>query len=257
MVRTTLISLTVILHISCQPKADETKTENDSVAHESLSVIPQIENEGPTEPLDSVKASGESSPYIGDIDAFEETREYYTSVYYRSDVSNVDNNDYLTSKADSVIYEGDEMRRKRIPFDVAERYFDLAGFEKIFVYNNGKHVSEAEFVRVELLEGVIESQFIAVFKPVDPSSFNPEVSYCISSGALTAERVDVTWEPVEDSVFTNDLLHELGLEPKPWNTVHITTTPDSTTYSGVTYQFKAFLIETYGGRSTILKEIKE
>lgn len=257
MVRTILISLTIILHVSCQPKADETKSKNDSASHESKSVIPQAETEASTVPPEPHKATGESSPYVGEIDAFEETHEYYTTVYYRSDDSTADNYDYLAAKADSVIYEGDEMRRKRIPFDVAEEYFNITGLEKISVYSNGKHISEAELVRVELLEGMIESQFIAVFKPLDPSLFNPQVSYCISSGELTARRINAIWQSIEDSVFTKDLLRNLRLEPKPWNVIHIRTAPDNTTYSGVTYQFKAFLIETSNGQSTILKEIKE
>jgi hypothetical protein len=257
MARLIYFALAIIFYVSCQPKATEVGVENDSVTREQAPIAAIEEKKILPRPVDSVYVTRETSPYIGDIDAFEETREYYTMVYYRSSDSTADDYDYLAARADSVIFEDDEMRRKRIPADIAERYFEIAGMERISVYNNGRHISDADLVRVELLEGVIERHFIAVFRPVDPSSFNPEVSYCISTAGLTAKKTDLTSVAIDDSVFTKELVQTLGLEPDTWNSVHVKTKPYNATYSGITCQSKAYLIETYGGKSTILKEINE
>lgn len=243
--------------VSCQSKIDREAVTFDSPSGDtSLAAIE--ETQATTSTADeSFENSADPSPYIGDVDAFQATHEYYTTVYYRTDVEKSDDYDLLAARADSVVHEDEEMRRKRVPYSIARQYFNLAGLEAISIYNDGHHVVDARFVRVELLEGMIESQFIAVFKPVDPLAFNPDVSYCISSGDITAKSRAITSQAIDDSLFTNELLHTFKLQPNPWNTVHVKTMPYEAIYSGITFQYKSLLIETHSGKSTILKEINE
>ena len=261
MVKPFVIPLAIVFLVSCEQVKDKPALTNDTTHVDSTSLLmePLTESSTRADSLDiieeSIRIPADSSPYIGDIDVFEETGEYYTPVYYLPHVPESGVYEFLSDKTDSVVYEGDEMRRRRVPMEIAARYFNLGRLSNVSVYGGGKPASRARLVRVELLEGLIESQFVAVFKPEDTSMFDDRVSYCISLGDIPGKSIDLTWHSVDDSVLTKALLRMVEMDSDPWNTVHIQTLPDDVIYSGITFQNKSFLIETRLGKSTIVKTI--
>ena len=261
MVKPFVVPLAIVFLVSCEQGKDRPALTNNTthVDSTSLPIEPRTESSTRTDSIDiieeSIRIPADSSPYIGEVDAFEETGEYYTSIYYLPHVPESGAYEFLSDRTDSVVYEGDEMRRKRVPMALAEMYFNLEGLLRVSVFTKGKLVSQARLVRVELLEGIIESQFIAVFKPEDVSTFSSGVSYCISSGDIPAKNIDLTWQALVDSALTQEILRDFEMDSNPWNAVHIKTLPDDVTYSGITFQSRSFLIETRRGESTIVKTI--
>lgn len=71
----------------------------------------------------------------------------------------------ISRLADSVIYNDDENMRIRIPLSIASNEFDFRGIQELTLFDKSHNeLTEAHFVRVELLEGNIFSEFIAVYK---------------------------------------------------------------------------------------------
>lgn len=250
-----IIPLVIIVLACSAPKADLPTSAEDSAS----SAITAAKVQRDVLPIpDSALPGTDSSLYIGEIRAFDETREYYTPVYYRPHLQGSGYYELLTSKTDSLVYKDDERSRKRLPCDIARQYFNLSGLEAVSVYANGGHVSDAAFVRVELLDDVIESQFIAVFQPLDTLHFNTDVSYCISGGYVPGKKADLKWESVEDSTLTAHLLDTFHLDSKKvWRVVHRKTSPARHIFSGITFQNQSLLIETSESVSAIVKIVNK
>lgn len=111
------------------------------------------------------RESADSTFYIGYVDYFPDTREFYTTLYFLKGHEYPDD-ELLESRLDSVIVSEDDWGRERLPVDEARQVLVLSGLDSLFIYNrNHTLVSTARFTRVEYLWNGMESFFIAVFKP--------------------------------------------------------------------------------------------
>ena len=112
----------------------------------------------------------DSTFYIGYVDYFPETREFYTALFHREGHEYPDE-DLLESKLDSVIISDDDWGRERLPMNEARRMLRLSGLDTLTVFNRAhEQICRCPLTRVEYLWNGLESYFIAVFKS-DLNSF--------------------------------------------------------------------------------------
>jgi hypothetical protein len=132
------------------PSKTLTKAEEKRLASGTVAAIPE---------------STDSTFYIGYVDYFPDTREFYTNVYYRKNREYPDE-EFLESRLDSVIVSQDDWDRERLPIEEARKVLVLSGLDTLFIYDRSHTlVSTARFRRVEYLWNGMESFFIAVFEP--------------------------------------------------------------------------------------------
>lgn len=200
----------------------------------------------------------DSSLYIGEISTFRETGELYTPVYFHANLVTDGLFDALQKQTDSVIYEDIEIRRSRVPESVARNYFNLSGLDTISVYEDAQPAGNAQFVRVEYFQDVIEGKFIAVFKPLGGSALPQQPDYCISRGQHHYKTILVTSEVIEDEQLTRMLLEKFvpGTE-RVWDVSHTRIMPYHSVYSAISMQSRLLLVETHNGQSRILKDLEE
>lgn len=123
----------------------------------------------------------DSTIYMGYVDYFPETREFYTAVFFR-DGHEYPDEDLMESKLDSVIVFDDDWGRERLPMEEARRMLVLSGLDTLSVFNRRhERICECPLKRVEFLWNGIESYFIAVFGYENESFAQTEELYGVSS----------------------------------------------------------------------------
>src|SRR5688500_15634000 len=106
----------------------------------------------------------DSTFFIGYVDYFPETQEFYTALFYR-DGHEYPDEDLLQSKMDSVIVLNDDWGRERLPMEEAKRFLVLAGLDTVSIYNRKNElICKTSLTRVEYLWNGLESYFVGVFK---------------------------------------------------------------------------------------------
>jgi hypothetical protein len=129
----------------------------------------------------TVAVVDDSSMFAGVIRKFEENDELYTELFFKKGYEQ-ELYDFLAKSSDSLVYQGDEIKRSALPNPVAAEYFDLRGLEHVDVFDvSNQLIGTAKLERVEFLEQVIQAGFVGVFKLERPSKGEP--AYCLSEQA--------------------------------------------------------------------------
>jgi hypothetical protein len=123
----------------------------------------------------------DSTFYIGYVDYFPETHEFYTALFYK-DGHEYPDEDLLQSKLDSVIILDDDWGRERLPMEEARRILVLSGMDTLSVFNRRhENICDCPLTRIEYLWNGLESYFVAVFKYDNDSFEQTEELYGISA----------------------------------------------------------------------------
>ena len=176
---------------------------------------------GEIKKLPDTQESTDSTFYIGYVDYFPETKEFYTNLYYRTGHENPDE-ELLESKLDSVIVLDDDWGRERLPMEEAKKLLVLSGLDTLFIYNRRHElVCDASLTRVEYLWNGMESFFIAVLKP--NCTFHQQTGelYGISAAYPTLGIAALSAEEIEDENLNRDLIRKMNLNPRlTWRMRH-------------------------------------
>lgn len=239
------LSVSMIL-LACSQKSP---TENvlDST------VVNTVQDDSPQFPEDS-------SFFIGLVMPFPRTSEYYVPLYYLGSVKEEHPHEFLETKLDSLIDRNDEDgTRRQLPLSIAKKYFRLSGLSRISIYNQrGDLVTDATLKRIEYLEGLIESEFVAVFTPMIPSWFTKDVAYCTTTAPDAYRFVHVTTQEVENKALTKKLMAQLELDSaKVINVKHLQMQPYNRIYSAINLDKGSLLIETSGNESAVVLETND
>jgi hypothetical protein len=195
--------------------------------------------------------------FIGKVGFFKETGEFYTSLSFK-------NPDYsepfekLQLKTDSLIFQDEERKRKRLPLSLAREFFALANMDSLELYDaNQNHLSQAVLVRTELREDVIEGEFVAVYRTMQPLEKPEVVLYGVSS--FNSEVfTEVKTQPHSDSVFSRKLIKAFDLFPDSVIDVqHIKLLPSEDIYSVIVMVGKCLLTGYQDGKFVLLKTIND
>jgi hypothetical protein len=174
----------------------------------------------------------DSTFFIGYVDYFPETQEFYTALFYR-DGHEYPDEDLLESKLDSVIVLNDEWGRERLPMEEAKAILVLTGLDTVSIYNRRNElICKTSLARVEYLWNGLESYFIAVFKSDGKSYEQTEELYGISSSYASLFKPDFKAEEIEDGKLNEYLLRKLNISRAvEWDMRHYQLAPPETLYS--------------------------
>lgn len=194
----------------------------------------------------------DSTFYIGYVDYFPETREFYTTLFYR-DGHEYPDEDLLESKLDSSIVFDEDWGRERLPLDEARKMLVLDGLDTIAVYNR-KHeaICRCPLTRVEYLWNGLESYFIAVFKSDKTFPGQTEELYGISADFPRGNFSGTSAEEIINSKPDHALLNRLNLSKVlPWDMRHYKISPGDNIFSILSnYSMDTNLSQSYLTLST-------
>ena len=195
---------------------------------------------------DSRHESSDSTFYIGYVDYFPETREFYTAVHFR-DGHEYPDEDLLESKLDSVIIWNDDWGRERLPMKEARKMLMLSGLDTLSIFNR-KHeqICRCPLSRVEYLWNGLESYFIAVFSTDGTFPGQTEELYGISGDFPAGEKVVFSANELIDPAYNEYMRKQLNISSGiPWDMRHYRLSPLDMTYSIIS----AYSMEENEGRS--------
>jgi hypothetical protein len=213
----------------------------------------------------TVQAVFDSTLYIGYVDFFPETKEFYTALFYRDGFENPDE-EYLATQLDSVIFSDEDWARERLPIEEARKMLVMTGLDTIYIYNRQHHfISKGYFTRVEYLWDGLESYFIAVFKPDINFTAQTEELYAVSSNYAGLDVPGFACQEIDDQQLNKTLLRKLKIDLSlTWDIRHFRIKPTGATYSIVSsYKMdseegQSFLTATENNDVSILnKEIND
>jgi hypothetical protein len=173
----------------------------------------------------------DSTFYIGYVDYFPETQEFYTALFYREGHEYPDD-DLLQSKLDSVIVLDDDWGRERLPMDEARRILLLSGLDSISIYNRSHQlICKSRLARVEYLWNGLENYFIAVFESDGKPFEQTEELYGITS-AYAPAAAPFSQVEIQNKILNEFLIKKLAISHSvDWEMRHYRITPPETTYS--------------------------
>jgi hypothetical protein len=256
--RPTLISFILLCACTNNKLATGEKVDSKPDTLSNTDISPADEKTQALETFAPNPNNDDSLIYIGPISVFKETQEFYTPVYFHDGVDTENIHDYLRNKTDSAVYEGEEEKRSRLPFDIAKRFFRLGGLERISVYDKkSKLLTDARLVRIEHYETLIEGGYIAVFKPSLSSGFSGDAGYCVTA-TDQQQGIKIDFEVIEDEELTKTLLEKLNIEKSNvWLVDHTRILPYNSIYTSIGLNGSSLLVESRDNQFTVLKEIKD
>jgi hypothetical protein len=246
-----------LLIVSCSgSKEDSTKTVLNSP--DSVGVSVDTTSKSKDSAWQPKLQARDSAMYIGAIGYYENSREFFIPIYHVAD--SIDETFYedMQLELDSTIVQDEQITRKQLNIDVARKNFNLVGLEKISVFlYSGKKLGEATFVRVELADEMIESQYTAVFKPTTKFRVDDQM-YCTSQGASSFKEYLWDWHRLADKPLDQQLLKTFELDSQDvWQIRHVRFDDLDATYSSISVHgdHESRITETKNGTTKTLKVV--
>lgn len=200
----------------------------------------------------------DSTVFIGAVESFDETREYYTPVFFCDPDIDDDVYYFLESNLDSVIYQDDEERRKRLPMALARHFFRLDGLSTLSLYDrHSRFISHAELIRVELYDAPIERSYIAVYRPAS-GAFVEDIAFGVGETDILMASRDLRYTAIENDSLTKVVASQLAINHE--NIVfarHIQVHSDNAVYSTVACREEAFLTLLENSRVNVLNHVRD
>lgn len=219
---------------------------------------PGPENENADLPAES---AFDSTFYIGYVDYFPETQEFYTALFYQEGHEYPDE-DLLESKLDSVILTDDDWGRERLPMEEARKILVLTGLDTLEIYNRKNDlICRCPLTRVEYLWNGLESYFVAVFSSDGTFPGQTEELYGISADFPHQRFTDFSAEEIADARLNHQIVQSLNLSKAlSWEMRHYNILPPGNTFSIISsYQMdtndsQSYLALSEKDRSYIMNE---
>lgn len=256
-----ILSLLFLVLCGCMREkvSVESGSETDIFDFASVGVPVKIQSDTTfIRPPEKHPQRDDSTMFIGPVGFFEETGEYFTPLFFKNTSAADTVYDFLRTRLDSTIYHNDEMRRKRLPAHIAKSFFRLGGLEQISIYDSNSHfMSRGNFTRVELYDGPIESEYVAVYSSKDTVQWQ-RAAFCTGKGNLPLRGGSFSREELNDSSITNAIASSVN-QPnhRIYSSSHVKIFPDDVVYSAVAFDSASYFTEWKKSSVTVLKEIKD
>lgn len=180
-----------------------------------------------------IQVSFDSTFYIGYVDYFPETREFYTPLFYQKGHEYPDE-DILESRLDSVIAFEEDWGRERLPMEEAQEMLVLSGLDSIAIYNRRHQlVCRSRLIRVEYLWNGMESNFVAVFQSDGSPVEETHELYGVSAG-LSCYETGFQEEELQDARINELLIERMNISRAvKWDMRHYRIDPLQAVFSVV------------------------
>ncbi len=206
-------------------------------------------------PIEPFLPINDSLSYIGFIEKFEETGEFFPDLSLGESVD-IKNWTVARNLGDSVIYRDKNTFnvRTRIPIEKTYRFFDLTGLAEIKIYNSkNQNVATGKFKRIEYFEGSIDESFVSVFQ-VDKSNIE-DYQYCI--GNFNRRFDSLSYRIYNDEGLDEGLKEYLKWDgEKMWRVSHYQLLEPESIFSFATVDTTSYVVETTGTDLNILYRSK-
>lgn len=217
--------LTIFILIAISSCTQKTKLIETKASEPVVSIAEYTADEKDTTSL----FYGDSTFYVGFVNYFPETKEYYTQLYFRADHPA----DFqLNHLLDSTIFSDMETGRDRLPMVEAERFLVIDGMEILSIYNNRHQlITTASLIRIEKLSSTIEDEFVAVYKGKEFISGINEPYYGVTEGYDGYELDDFSAELLENKKLNENIIQELAIDTTGLEIMHYKVLPENSIYS--------------------------
>jgi hypothetical protein len=245
-----IISIVFVFLFSCSVKETTTQNVADTINHGEI--VADTASFTTVSIRDTTKTS-DSVFFIGFANYFATTKEFYVSLYSKTDSAY----EHATEKLDSIIYDEDAIVRKRLPIAEAETYFNLQGTDTLLIYTR-KHklIALSTMTRVEHFSDMISGEFVGVYKIARPVNMDDAPWYCISAGFREPLVPQFSSLEVNDNDLDNRIAKRLKSDTlKNWTMQHVRVTPSERIYSIASLENESYLLETAEGKIRILKQV--
>lgn len=177
-------------------------------------------------------ASADSTFYIGYVDYFPETREFYTALFHRAEHDYPDA-ELLEGRLDSVILWEEDWGRERLPMEDARQLLVMTGLDTLAIFNRDhEQICRCPLTRVEYLWNGLESYFIAVFASDSASFQQTEELYGISGHFPLERRIMFSASELADEKYNEHLREKLQFSAgRQWDMRHYRIDPQESIYS--------------------------
>lgn len=248
--KTVFALLFLITFLSCTQQTTPSETKTPDQDNNGIAEATPLADE------DSVSEyHGDSTFYIGFVEYFPDTKEYYTQLYFRKDNPDVNAGNKLL---DSTIVSDMDFSRERLPMAEAEKMLVMENMDKLFIYNkNHELITTGSLIRVESLFEAISSQFIAVYKPDKVVADKNEPLYGITAGSAGYEIPNFSVQEVKDQKLTEAILKKLDIDTSGLVIEHYKILPYNSIYSCLSTNQVSYITELKGDSLTILSFVND
>ena len=194
--------------------------------------------------------------YLGEMHYFQETNEFYTSLYLLPELEEEPQESFM-AMFDSVVYESTEYTRMAMPIKKAKGVFFLDGLDSLLIYDtNHRFISHGLLQRVECLEDGKTKTFIAVYAGEPLRSDVAEEYYCMNRFLKDNFIKDFSSRVVIDPSLDKYVIHRLGLQTESSPHIkNIMVSPGGSTFSLITTREASYLTEVKDNQFALLKNM--
>jgi hypothetical protein len=199
----------------------------------------------------------DSTVYIGPVNYFEDTKEFFTPLYYSEEVNADEAYGYLSKAVDSLLSSENGVNRKRLPYETAQWFFKMEGMSAVSLFNaESKKLGDADLVRIELHQNKGGEQFIAVYKPRAPLSFTTSAVYCASASETNLNTVRIKYEYDRNELVTKLIFDKFDVSENR-RIKHANLRIYNSVYSTLDLDSVCLLLEVHGNEIQVVHESKE
>lgn len=133
-------------------------------------------------------SANDSTLYVNMVGYFMDTDEFYVSLVPNKPMTEEYFN-FLSDKADSVVFQDEGSGRFRLPMAIAKEAFDLRDLGEIKIYNaQHQFLTNAKLKRAEYVVDM-NGHFVAVFKPEKVVPRDGDSFYCLGMAKVGLKSI--------------------------------------------------------------------
>ncbi len=157
---------------------------------------------------------GGGKVFMDEVYYYKETNEFSAPAYYR-DRYDAATHQYLKDNLGEEIFSDMEIRRIRLPANLAFKYLNIDGLNEVMIFNEqNEHIVSARYNGAEYYDGLIEGGFrinfipLSTFDSIDYRTF----TYCVSAQARSNVVLGRITESTDDSTLFKLIKKDIGRE---------------------------------------------
>jgi hypothetical protein len=195
----------------------------------------------------------DSAFFVGYANYFPTTKEFYVSLYAKTDSAF----DEARANLDSMIFNEDQVMRQRLSLEKGKQYFYLNGMDTVMLCNRAHQImAKTVLSHIEYFADMISGEFVAVYKYDKPIKHEEGPWYCMSASYKQPVDKDFSSTPVVDADLNARIAKRLKSDTtQNWTIEHVRIMPSGKILTTASLDTMSYLLETAEGKIRILKQV--